>query len=237
MPFFSVAVHSAAVEHSLTLRNVYRSKWLLQVLRELPTNLAVFVLQASAVPLNVQLPALPEDLHGLAVQAAFPDIVARGCLSLDVALVGTAAATAALSAFPGLLQQAQQTANLIQISMRGINGSRSTRLEARSSVEKGIELLKAALCCAFTSEPVAVDLSGIEMPFKVINEILEALAAVSGTTSLDMCVSDRYSKDACVPLWRSLAKLTGLHSLCFYYRTLKTATWTQSATSPASGGL
>ena len=134
MPFFSVAVHSAAVDHSLTLRNVYRSKWLLQVLRELPTNLAVFVLQASAVPLNVQLPALPEDLHGLAVQAAFPDIVARGCLSLDVALVGTAAATAALSAFPGLLQQAQQTANLIQISMRGINGSRSTRLEARSSV-------------------------------------------------------------------------------------------------------
>ena len=117
-PVCSLAMFSAAVSHSLTLRNNHQSNRLLQVLRQLPTNLAVSVLQGSVVPFNVQLPALPEDLHGLAVQAAFPDIVARGCLSLDVALVGSAAATAALSAFRSLLQAAQKTAKLIQTSMR-----------------------------------------------------------------------------------------------------------------------
>lgn len=68
------------------------------MLTQLPTNLA-FVVHASIVPVNVQLPALPQDLHSLAVHALFPEIASQGSLGLDVS-VGTAAAIAALSASP-----------------------------------------------------------------------------------------------------------------------------------------
>lgn len=86
------------------------------MLRELPTTLAVSVLQASAVPFSMQLPFLHQDHHTLAVQAAFPEITSQGSLSLDMSVLDTTAAVAALIAFPVLLQASHQAAQRIQIS-------------------------------------------------------------------------------------------------------------------------
>lgn len=203
--YCQVNVRSAGFvcQNNMLFPHSYEHRTWLQVLRELPTNLAVSVLQVSAVPLNLQLPMLPEDLHGLALQASLPDIVARGCLSLDLARVGIAAATAALSAFPGLLQQAQQTAKLIQISL---TKSEYNCIDFRSQcepdmwdrVERAAQPLVEALISAFESQPESVDISGIALSSAATGEVLQQATRSCNIRHFGMCMPKWNSGVSCV---------------------------------------
>jgi hypothetical protein len=55
----------------------------LQVLQQLPEGLAIAVLAASPADLDHHLSILPASLHPLAIEAAFPSIRQRHCLTLN----------------------------------------------------------------------------------------------------------------------------------------------------------
>lgn len=180
------------------------------MLRELPATLAVSVLQASIMPLNVQLQSIPQDLHRLAVQAAFPDITSKGSLSLDVSLVGTPAAITALSAFPSLLQASQQTAKLISISS-------TTRFQGpfadkphnqADNLDPFITTLRSAL----ESQPEVVDLSGLELSSDLTATVMDALASLSEIRELSIRVPA--VEERSMSLLSGLATFTWISSLC-----------------------
>lgn len=74
----------------------------MQGLAELPENLAISVIQASPASLDYQLESLPQDLHHLALHAAYPGMLSEGSLSIDCVTISLCTATAALRLFPSV---------------------------------------------------------------------------------------------------------------------------------------
>lgn len=75
----------------------------MQVLQELPSNLAHSILCSASTSINLQLTHLPHDHHPIAVAAAFPEIASQGSLKMDIFSAGVPAALTAISLFPKLL--------------------------------------------------------------------------------------------------------------------------------------
>lgn len=149
---------------------------LLQVLCSLSSEAVLAVLSSSPASLHQQLAQLPEELHGYAIQEAFPSLPSDGVLVLDSNQHPTSTLTAILHHTASL----PHTTHLIW-------NSAALRCDHLDAV--ALQPFEDALQAAVRGNITKLTLQGCSMPPECLRRLLCAAYQNSSLQSLSICLS------------------------------------------------